>query len=375
MSTSKTSYTSKKSSSAVATSQRTYFIQHKDTLCGGQIMDFNQRRVLATLPTSLHQMTNSVAVDDQLKGIPDPDLVEASPSCSEAVKENVCVTYANLFEFNRTCREVVIKDSPPQESIILHDCQFDHIHRQSTSDFDRKHFAAVSNCKTSKKQSVSFAPSCQVLHIGNDTNQAYYLCHEAVKEGSSQGCFDGEIGHVLGLKKRKNTQEDQGSFDSDVGVTTRETSKKASVRFAPSCLTVHLIDNQTEGIEDELWYSQNDFLDFEDEACRHSQMIRDSESHGTFDVELEHILGLEKIILFETYFDRRDALRQTVLNEQAVQQLVKDLRSRSYRDDSNSNAEDVSLVHLAKTSERLSLWARERASMAAFTLEHDLLPA
>ena len=320
-------------------------------------MDFDQR-VLTTLPTSLHhQMTNSVAVDDQLKGI--PDLAEASP-CSEAVKENVSVTYANLFEFNRTCREVVIKDSPPQESIY---CECDHIHRQNNYHFGCEGFA-TSNSNTSKKQSVSFAPSCQVLHIGNDTNQAYYLCHEAVKEGSSQRCFDGESDHILGLKKRRNTQEDQGSVDS----------KKASVRFAPSCL-VHPIDNETEGIEDELWYSQNDFMDFEDEACLHSQMIRDSESQGNFDVELEHILGLEKIILFETYFDRRDALRQTVLNEQAVQQLVKDLRSRSYRDDSNSNAEDVSLVHLAKTSERLSLWARERASMAAFTLEHDLLPA
>ena len=333
-------------------------------------MNFNQR-VLAPLPTSLHQMTNCVALDDQLKisDVVDDDNCNhdlACPPCSEAVKENISVTFANLFEFDRNVCEVVINESLPYGSTY---CECDQTLRQSTFDCEG---VATSSSKASNKRAVSFAPSCQVLHVGNDDNQAYYLCHEAVKEGSPRVCFDGETGHILGLKKRRSPQA-QGSFDSDAA--TCEMSKKLTVSFAPSCPTIHLIDNQTEGIEDELWYSQNDFMYFEDEACLCSQMIRDSESQGIiFDVELEHILGLEKIILSDTYFDRRDALRQTILNEQAVQQLVKDLRSRQGcgSDGDVSHAEDASLVHLANTSERLSLWARERASMAAFTLEHDL---
>jgi len=333
-------------------------------------MNINQRVQFSPLsPTTLSQMTNFIKVDDQLKGI--INLVEddnqEQPVCCEAFKENVSVTYANLFEFDRHNSELVIKDSPSQEYI---DCECDHILRQSS--FDSDDFATATY-KTSKKRAVSFAPSCQVIHIDNEGNQAY-LCHEAVKECSSpQGCIGGEVGRILGLKKRRSAvSQDQGSCDGD-DVGTCKTDKKRVVSFAPSCPTIHLVDNQTEGIEDELWYSQHDFMDFEDEACLCSQMIRDSESQGTFDGELGHILGLEKIILFDSYFDRRDALRQTILNEQAVQQLVMDLRLRQgCESDDDSNAEDISILHLAATSERLSLWARERASMAAFTLEHDL---
>eukprot|EP00984_Skeletonema_dohrnii_P032439 scaffold26577_cov70-Skeletonema_dohrnii-CCMP3373.AAC.5 len=328
-------------------------------------MNINQRVLSPLSPTTLSKMTNFVAVDDQLKGIinlVDDDYQEQA-LCSE-VKENVSVTFANLFEFNRHNSAVVIKESPSQGSI---DCECDHILRQSSFDSDD---VATSTCKTSKKRAVSFAPSCQVIHIDNEDDQAY-LCNEAVKEGSSpQGCIDGEIGHILGLEKRRNVP--QGSCDVD-DVATYKTDKKRVVSFAPSCPTIHLVDNQTEGIEDELWYSQHDFMDFEEEACLCSQMIRDCESQGTFDGELGHILGLEKIILCDIFFDRRDALRQTVLNEQAVQQLVKDLRLRQgCESDDDSTAEEISIMHLATTSERLSLWARDRASMTAFTLEHDL---
>eukprot|EP00985_Skeletonema_marinoi_P030718 scaffold33518_cov154-Skeletonema_marinoi.AAC.1 len=331
-------------------------------------MNINQRVQFSPLsPTTLSQMTNFVKVDDQLNGI--INLVEDGNQeqavCCEAFKENVSVTYANLFGFNRHNSEVVIKECPSQEYI---GCECDHILRQNSFDSDD---VATSTCKTSKKRAVSFAPSCQVIHVDNEDNQAY-LCHEAIKEGSSQGCIDGEIGHILGLKKRMSVPQGQGSCDGD-DVATYKTGKKRVVSFAPSCPTIHLVDNQTEGNEDELWYSQHDFMDFEDEACLCSHMIRDCESQGTFDGEVGHILGLEKIILCDSYLDRRDALRQTVLNEQAVQQLVKDLRSRQgCESDDDSNAEKISLMHLAATSERLSLWARERASMAAFTLEHDL---
>jgi len=344
----------------------------KDTHLKRTTMDINQRVLSPLSPTTLAQMTNFVAVDDQLKGI--INLVEDDNQeqalCSEGVKENASVAFANLFEFNRHNSEVVIKDSPSQGSIDI-DCECDHILRQSSFDSDD---VATFTCKTSKKRAVSFAPSCQVIHIDNEDDQAY-LCHEAVKEGSSQGqgCIDGEIGHILGLKKRRSVvSQAQDSCDGD-DVGTFKTNEKRVVSFAPSCPTIHLVDNQNECNEDELWYSQHDLMHFEDEACLCSQMIRDSESQGTFDGELSHILGLEKIILCDSYFDRRDALRQTVLNEQAVQKLVKDLRLRQgYESDDDNQAEDISLVHLAKTSERLSLWARERASMAAFTLEHDL---
>ena len=67
-------------------------------------------------------------------------------------------------------------------------------------------------------------------------------------------------------------------------------------------------------------------MHFEDEAFLCSQMIQESGSQGIFAAELGHILGLEKIILCDSYFDRRETLIQTVLNEQAVQQLVKNLR-------------------------------------------------
>jgi len=331
-------------------------------------MNIIQRVLSPLLPTTLAQMTNFVAVEDQLKGIIKvKDDNQEQALCSEGVKENVSVTFANLFEFNRNNSEVVIKESPSQGSI---DCECDHILRQSSFDGDD---VATSTRKTSKKQAVSFAPSCQVIHIDNEDDQAY-LCHEAVNEGSSpQGCINGEIGRILGLKKRRSVvSQAQGSCDDD-DVGTFKTDEMRVVSFAPSCPTIHLVDNQNECNEDELWYSQHDLMHFEDEACLCSQMIRDIESQGTFDGELGHILGLEKIILCDSYFDRRDALRQTVLNEQAVQKLVKDLRLRQgYESDDDNQAEDISLVHLAKTSERLSLWARERASMAAFTLEHDL---
>ena len=136
------------------------------------------QRVLSPLSPTLAQMTNLVAFEDQLKGIIKvKDDNQEQALCSEGVKENISVTFANLFEFNRNNSEVVIKESPSQGSI---DCECDHILRQSSFDGDD---VATSTRKTSKKQAVSFAP-CQVIHIDNEDDQAY-LCHEAVKDGSS----------------------------------------------------------------------------------------------------------------------------------------------------------------------------------------------
>ena len=119
-------------------------------------MDINQRVLSPLSPTTLAQMTNFVAVDDQLKGI--INLVEDDNQeqalCSEGVKENASVAFANLFEFNRHNSEVVIKDSPSQGFIDI-DCECDHILRQSSFDSDD---VATFTCKTSKKRAVSFAP-------------------------------------------------------------------------------------------------------------------------------------------------------------------------------------------------------------------------
>ena len=106
-------------------------------------------------------------------------------------------------------------------------------------------------------------------------------------------------------------------------------------------------------------------------------MLQAQASHGILDSDLGKILGLEKRLLSDVYGNRRDALRKAVMDEQNIQWLAKRFRSERQgcydgSDDSISNSEDISLIQLANTSERFSLWARDQASLAAFTLEHDL---
>eukprot|EP00984_Skeletonema_dohrnii_P007438 scaffold2698_cov135-Skeletonema_dohrnii-CCMP3373.AAC.4 len=199
-----------------------------------------------------------------------------------------------------------------------------------------------------------------------EDNQA--ICLESATKDSFRVSFAdvGDIGHILGLKKRISVP--QGCTINDDDAVVSKASKKRSVSFAPSCQVIQLVDNQTEGREHELWYSRYDFMLFEDEACLCSHLVQQSETQGTFDGELGHVLGLEKIILCDSYFDRRDTLRKAVMDEQAVQQMVKEERTRQ----GYESTDDISRMQLANTSERFSLWARERASMAAFALEHDL---
>ena len=289
-------------------------------------------------------MTN-INTDDGLKETFNP-VASDSYLCSEASKENVSVTFADLFEFNRHG----VADMDETSFLDSIDCD------------------QVPTTSNSEERSVSFAPSCQVIHVKNIKDNQAYMHHEPVKMSSPRGFCDDEIDLIPGVKIRKNVQ------GSDDKVPTCSTNKNRAVSFAQSCPEVHLVVNHTEGYNNhEIWYSRYDYMLFEDAACRCSQLIQDCESHGTFDGDLGHILGLEKIILCETYLDKRDALRQTVLNEQAVQQLVKHIRwSQGYDSDDESDPEDISLVHLARTSERLSLWARERAAMSAVTLEHEL---
>lgn len=171
-----------------------------------------------------------------------------------------------------------------------------------------------------------------------------------------------------GLEKRRSVS--LGSDDDDVVNSCMKTitSKRSSVSFAP-VLATHLIEDQTQGLEHELWYTQHDFMFFRDQAWLCSQTILSSISQGRYDYnELGDILGLDKFLLHEEYSDRRETLRQTLLVEQEVQK-----RMCMYSDGGVKDADVVGVKDLAETSERNSCWARERALIAALTLEHDLL--
>jgi len=177
-------------------------------------------------------------------------------------------------------------------------------------------------------------------------------------------------------KKRNGSEARFFVDDDDVVIATackKQTDRKRTVNFSPALCQVIHIDIQTEGFENELWYSRNDFMLFEDQARLCSQEVQESFAQGSFDGEIGQILGLEKILLCDSYYDRREALRNAVMDEYAVQSLAKEIRSSGCSEfDGAGKTEDMSLVQLAKTSERNSLWARERACMAALTLEYDL---
>ena len=204
-----------------------------------------------------------------------------------------------------------------------------------------------------------------VVNYANLFDYEHCQAHQASKkkESSSQGI-------LVGVKSKGVSQPQDCSIHDDDAVVSKS-MKVRSVSFAPSCQLIQLDDNQTEGLEHALWYSRHDFMLFEDDACLCSQMIQQSETQGTFDGEIGHILGLEKIILCDSYFDRREALREAVMDEQAIQQIAKEVRLRQGYG-CGQESEEICLMQLANASERYSLWARERASMAALTLEHDL---
>jgi hypothetical protein len=199
---------------------------------------------------------------------------------------------------------------------------------------------------------------------------------EVLKENNAsqhQRCFDG----VDCLEKSRSGPRAKSFVDDDLLVATnykKQTISKRTVSFSPALCQVIHIDNQTEGLENELWYSQYDFMLFEDQAFLCSQAVQESFARGSFDGEIGNILGLEKILLWDSYYDRRQALRNAVMDEHSVQSLAKEIRMSSgcCESDCAGKTEDMSHVQLAETSERNSLWARERACMAALTLEHDL---
>jgi hypothetical protein len=165
-------------------------------------------------------------------------------------------------------------------------------------------------------------------------------------------------------KKRVNSSPQESDCTAAICKTHK---KQRTVSFAPDYELIQLDDDQpTEDIKSLLWYSRYDFMVFENEACLCSEAVRESASQGSFDNELDNILGLEKIIFCDSFYEYRHALRMAVMEEQAVQQLTKEIRTQL------GCFEPDGLMQLANTSERYSLWAREQASLYAFTLEHDL---
>ena len=143
------------------------------------------------------------------------------------------------------------------------------------------------------------------------------LHDELFKENMAfQQCSDGDECKHFGPEKRTSAPQPQaGSFGGYGAVDTtrkKQTSRKRTVSFSPATCKVIHIDHQTEGLEHELWYSQSDFVFFEDQAWQCSQAVQECAARGSFDGDIGHILGLEKMLLCESYLDRRDALRNAV---------------------------------------------------------------
>jgi hypothetical protein len=174
-------------------------------------------------------------------------------------------------------------------------------------------------------------------------SDATRICRKGLKEAS----------FIPPARKLCGSEETGGAAD-----ICKSSKKQQTVSFAPDYQVIQLDDDQTEDIKS-LWYSRYDYMVFENEACLCSEVVRASASQGSFDNELDDILGLEKIIFYDSFYEYRYALRAAVMEEQALQ-LVNEKAQRK--------VEDL----LADTSERYSLWAREQASLYAFTLEHDL---
>ena len=233
----------------------------------------------------------------------------------------------------------------------------------------------MSLCAKIRKMRMNSRTAC----VNYDYDQADLKHDEPLKENIAFQCSDGvESGH-----KRTNAHHQAESFAEDhhVAVDTtskQQTSGKRKISFSPeSCTVVHHIDHQTEGLEHQLWYSQSDFIFFEDQAWLCSQMILEGADQGSFDGDMGHILGLEKMLLCDSYLDRRTELRNAVLDEHAIQSLAKEIRWQRRREgcETDLRAEDVEIFQLAATSERNSNWAKDRALMAALALEHDLAPS
>eukprot|EP00984_Skeletonema_dohrnii_P009025 scaffold3383_cov129-Skeletonema_dohrnii-CCMP3373.AAC.5 len=149
---------------------------------------------------------------------------------------------------------------------------------------------------------------------------------------------------------------------------------KQHIRFAPTC-TVVVVDDRTKGIiKDKLWYSSDDVDQFKLYSSLYAEAIKEKIYQGSFDGEIGDILGLEKLLCGKSYFARRAILKAAVLEEQAFQRLVREMRLRRGLGDVDSHGENAnaSIATLANVAEENSRWARECASAIGLALQSDL---
>ncbi len=149
-------------------------------------------------------------------------------------------------------------------------------------------------------------------------------------------------------------------------------NNKQQVRFAPTCNVVVFVD-RTKGIEDKLWYSRVDVDHFKLYSTLYARMIRDKIGQGSFDGNLDNILGLEKLICRQNYSVRHKVFKAAVFEEQAFQRLSREMRlRRGLSDDVDSHGINTALASLASVAKENSRWARECAHVAGLALQSDL---
>ena len=168
---------------------------------------------------------------------------------------------------------------------------------------------------------------------------------------------------------------------------TKTKSKKGRhhhVRFAEAPQVISLHGRQTTfspAQKDLLWYSQEDFDQFRLDTTLYSDAIKIMFQyqkllfghHGDFG----NILGLEKYLLSNSYFDRRTRLKTVVFEEQVRQRLhQEEMKTGLMMDEqlcgSFANYRLLSATRLAKIADKESRWARERAQIIGLVLQSHL---
>jgi hypothetical protein len=163
-----------------------------------------------------------------------------------------------------------------------------------------------------------------------------------------------------------------GAITSHYADNMNMNMNKQRVRFAPTCQLIVFVD-KTRGIEDELWYSNDDVDRFQLYTTLYSEAVIESICQGSFEGELGDILGLEKLLFNEAYYDRRAAMKVAVLEEHRWQRLSRELRwQRGLTAEVDGHQADIDVMNLANVAEKYSSWAKERAFIAGFTLQSNL---
>jgi len=156
---------------------------------------------------------------------------------------------------------------------------------------------------------------------------------------------------------------------------TTTTTTRRRVRFAPTSQVVFPL-KRTKGIEDKLWYSEDDIIHFKLFSTIYGELVRERLSDGSFRGDFGDLLGLEKYIFSHIYHDRRASLRSAVLEGQKSQrrlsQEIMQKRGGPLNDDVDGQIANIGVTRLANIAEKNSRWAKERAAVAALVLESDL---